>query len=516
MDRMACVDVPALPLQLLMARHPDWTEHPAVVVDQDKPQGKILWLNSRARRCGVRTGMRYAAGLALASDLRAGEVSDNEIRAGCERIVARLRRFTPEVEASSDEPGVFWLDASGLTPLYSSLLEWARQLVADLDGRELYAAIAVGFSRFGTYAAAKARGRIESRRRGRSRRRARQPGITVFEDAAEERDTAQRVPLGLLEIEPELRDTLHKLGVRTVGAFARLPAAGIRRRFGPEAHRLHRLAIGELSLPLQPQSPLEPICETVELEPAETDVTRLLFLVKQRLDRVLAATAARYEAVEELIVDLRLERRVDGGDRDLTETVRTAAPTLDVRQILNLVHLRFESLKLPAGVTRCSLTARSVRASRRQLQLFAQQSRRDLEAADRALARIRAELGDDSVFRARLADGHLPEASYSWQPLAHVLRPDPQTVAERPLVRRIFSRPRRLPARPRNEPDGWLLRGFEHGNVQQVHGPYIVSGGWWIAPVHREYYFTQTRDGEWFWTYYDRRRRRWFLHGQVE
>ena len=44
MDRTACIDLPAFPLQLLLLRHPDWREHPAAVVEADKPQGIVLWL----------------------------------------------------------------------------------------------------------------------------------------------------------------------------------------------------------------------------------------------------------------------------------------------------------------------------------------------------------------------------------------------------------------------------------------------------------------------------------------
>ena len=37
MDRLACVDLPALPLQILLQQHPDWVGHPAVVVAEDRP-----------------------------------------------------------------------------------------------------------------------------------------------------------------------------------------------------------------------------------------------------------------------------------------------------------------------------------------------------------------------------------------------------------------------------------------------------------------------------------------------
>ena len=42
---MACVELPAFPLQLLLKRHPEWVGRPVAVVDRDKPQGVILWVS---------------------------------------------------------------------------------------------------------------------------------------------------------------------------------------------------------------------------------------------------------------------------------------------------------------------------------------------------------------------------------------------------------------------------------------------------------------------------------------
>ena len=35
LPHLACLDVPALPLQLLLRQHPDWAAHPTAVVDRD-------------------------------------------------------------------------------------------------------------------------------------------------------------------------------------------------------------------------------------------------------------------------------------------------------------------------------------------------------------------------------------------------------------------------------------------------------------------------------------------------
>ena len=78
MERLACVSLPAFPLQLLLRSHPDWAGYPAVVIDEDKPQGSVLWVNDTALRAGVFPGHHYAAALSLAAGLRAGEVSPAE------------------------------------------------------------------------------------------------------------------------------------------------------------------------------------------------------------------------------------------------------------------------------------------------------------------------------------------------------------------------------------------------------------------------------------------------------
>jgi protein ImuB len=69
--RLACVDLPAFPLQLLLRRHPDWAGYPAAVVAEDKPQGLVLWVNEKAREFGVLPGLRYAAAFSLAATFRA-------------------------------------------------------------------------------------------------------------------------------------------------------------------------------------------------------------------------------------------------------------------------------------------------------------------------------------------------------------------------------------------------------------------------------------------------------------
>jgi protein ImuB len=121
------------------------------------------------------------------------------------------------------------------------------------------------------------------------------------------------------------------------------------------------------------------------------------------------------------------------------------------------------------------------------------------------------------VVKAELRDGHLPASRFEWSPLASL--PEKRSIPRssgRSLVRRIYETPVVLPPRSRHEPDGWLLRGLEFGPVRDFLGPYILSGGWWRRTVEREYYFVKMQQGDVFWVFFDRQRRRWFLEGRVE
>jgi protein ImuB len=495
-ERLACVDVPALPLQLTLQAHPDWRSHPVAVVVEDRPQSPILWVNERARRSGVRPGLCYAPALALAPALRAAPLAPARVAEAVDALAARLRALAPGVEPSSEEPGVFWADVFGLERLYASWTAWAEAVRADLAGAGFTAVVVVGFTRFGTYAVA---------------RTAR--GTRVFADPRDERDAAERVPLVRLgTIPPQALDALHQLGVRTVGALLRLPAAGLRERFGPELHRLHRQAAGDLWLPLQPQTPPEPVRRSALLDAPERQTSGLLFLVKRLLHPMLAALASRGQALAALEVRLRPE-----GQPWRAESVRPAAPTLDAAQVLDLVRLRLETVGLPAGVIEIELEAAGQPAEPEQILLFTEHQRRDLAAGNRALARLRAEFGDDAVVRAVPRAGHLPEARFGWERMERLQVPRPRLVGERALVRRVYARPQALPPAPRpSHDDGWLISGVGRGAVADQAGPYVLSGGWWVREVRRDYYFVETRRGEVLWVYYDRRRRGWFLHGRVE
>ena len=507
MDRLACVDVRALSLQLLLRERPDWAAHPTAVVEQERPQGVILSVNEPARRRRVLPGMRHAAGLALAADLRAARVPPETIDEAVRELTSLLHDFSPGVEPGTREPGLFWLDASGLQRLHPCLETWARSILDAVQAAlQLQAAAAVGFSRFGCYALA----------------RTTAPGrVRLCSSLEQEQRLTRAVPLDRLVLQPRLRHALHQLGVDSVGALLRLPPGGLLERFGPEAHTLHAMASGRQPAPLQPAPQIPALRQRVDLDHPEREVTRLLFLIKHRLHGLLAELARRGQALVALQLSLEIDPvwqpgAGDHADRPLQQhTLRPAEPTLDSVQLADLVRLRLEAASrqglLGRGVTAVELSADGAAASREQLQLFVQRPRRDLAAANRALARLRAELGQQAVVHAVLQDRHLPEASFAFEPLSLLRPPRPDPSGKRLLVRRLLSTALTL---QRKDPSRWVIDGEP---AEQAAGPHILSGGWWGgSEVHREYHYVRTRQGDLLWLYHDRQRGRWVLQGKLE
>jgi protein ImuB len=182
---------------------------------------------------------------------------------------------------------------------------------------------------------------------------------------------------------------------------------------------------------------------------------------------------------------------------------------------MELVRLRLEALRPLAPVTDLRLRAEPVPVERGQLQLFAHRPGRSREAADRALARLRAELGPQSVTRAVLQDQHLPEASYRWEPLGALPRARPgaaggEAAAPRPMVRRLLPTPEPIRAPDRGGPEAAARP------LNSLGGPFLLSGGWWDQPHDREYHYLQAEDGRILWVYLDGATGRPMLHGTVE
>ena len=433
MRRIACVCLHAFPLQVLMRRRPEWRDVPAVVVAEDKPSAEVLWVNTLARQRQIVPGMRYAAALSLARSLHAGTVSELEIQQTIAQTQEHLRAHTPLVEAATDQPGIYWLDASGLRGIVRDLATWGWNVRNTLEERGLFGSVVIGFSRFSVYAVA------------RSVR-----GALAFSDPEEEERAMDEVDIGLLSVPPRVRDALYQLEIRTIADIRALPTSALRKRFGPELAELRRLADGEHDRPISPQAPVVVLESQRAWDHPLHNREHLFAAAYDMLGPLLADHETRHLLVKTLHIELRFERpppphiepnpqyfrpnrasRTHGNASDLLGSalsVAPADPTTDIQTLSALLRLRLNAVELPAGTVALRLWTDAVPGAQNQLHLLRENPKRDIHAANRALALLKAELGERTVVFAELRDAHLPEAKYAWVPVSQIRLPTPARV----------------------------------------------------------------------------------------
>lgn len=481
MDRIASVSVPALPLQLLLRQHPAWRSGPVAVVDRDKSTGAVTWLNRSAVGQGLRIGMRLGVALSLVPKLRAEAVSGAAVATATAEVVETLRRFSPEVEASSELTGVFYVNAAGLGRLYPSLEAWGRTVCDGLGALGLPARVVVGFSRFGTYA-------VGSAMAGEG------AAVRVLADSAAETAALHQVPLAVLELGAKARAQLEKLGIGTVGAFLRLPAESLRRRFAPEVVALHRQAAGAVWRPLVPEETVEPVIVRHLFDRPVVSAQPLMAVLGRALPPLVQRLRKRQLAVAALVLVLCLDN-----DRESHCRVAPAAPATEANTLLELLGLQLAGRNLEDGVVEMVAEADTVAAGPEDEVLFPMRGSRDLEAAGQALARVRARFGDDAVVRAELRSAHLPERMFEWVESGRCRAATARESGQRPLVRQILAEPHPI----------------DTTGLRPRFGPFVIAGGWWESPMHREYQFAESAEGALLWIFFDRARQRWYQQGQV-
>lgn len=487
MGLRGCISIECLPLQILLKANPSWTRTPVAVTKEERPQSPILALNTEAREKGLSVGMRYSNALSLVPGLRARAVAPERIAEARDQVVRIVSAFTPDIELCSFDTDALWASVDGLRSLFGTEAHWSREVRKSLAAGGFTSIVVIGFTRYGTYAAARSRARS-----------------MVFASEEEERALVARSPVDILPLPQKNKSALRKLEIRTVRQFVSLPEGEITRRFGKEAGALWRALRSEDRLPVQALAAKDTAASCRHLDAPLSDLTLLM----PHIQELLAVEAARAEAARSVISGLTLTIRTEDG-RVTTDLVRPAAPTLRMALLERLIALRLASRQLSSGVEQIEIRSAHAQPSRTQAELFCAGGR-DLQAGARTFAALRARFGNDAVTRAQLRESYLPELSFRWVPMQRPVLPRVRSAGGPPglstVVRRILFTPRQCPQR----------------SVKPVSasGTFVVSGSWWGSeernpPYHREYSFDSSSDGV-LWIYRDRQNDTTWIQGAVD
>ena len=264
---------------------PDWPVT-AAGFSADEPvavlfANRVVACSAAARAEGVRRGLRRRQAEARCAGLHlAAHDPDGEARA-FEPVVAAVEAFCPTVEIV--RPGVCAVATRGPSRYFGgdgALAARVTDAVSHVGGR---AGIADG--PFAAQLAARD-GRVVP------------SGQTPAFLSPFSVDVLER---------PELTDLLHRLGIRTLGAFAALPPASVLARFGADGLRAHHLASGHDERPLAARIPAPELDVTAELDPPAEQVETALFAARGLAHRLCDELSARGLALSCLRVEAETE-----------------------------------------------------------------------------------------------------------------------------------------------------------------------------------------------------------------
>ena len=301
---VVCALLPRLSLLAAVGGRRELLGEPVALAPEPGRRAVVGEASSAAEALGVTAGMAVGEALARCPELRLVAPDPHGAREGWGQALDGLERIGASPE--SDRPGEAFFASDGLRELHGGRTE--DVLAAARRTLPAGVRLGVGPSRFCSRAAA-----------GRAR-----PGrpLTVS-DEEQARGFLAPLPVGLLRSRPELAelpDILERLGLRTLGQLAALPAAAVSERFGHPGLLALDLAHGR-DTPLDPRRPPEPVAERLDLPEAASgpQLERALELL---VARVLARPERRGRALRSLVL---IARFVEGGTWRRPVTLRTAS-----------------------------------------------------------------------------------------------------------------------------------------------------------------------------------------------
>jgi len=389
-----------VPDRVLVVWCPDWPVVAAAAVEglaADRPvavvaRNRVVACSALARSHGVRRGQRKREAQGRCPDLVVLAEDVDRDAGAFESVVIVVEALAPGVEVV--RPGLVAVPARGPVRYFGSEPAVAERVV-DVVAAEAGVQCQVGIAE-GLFAATLAAHRGVLVEPGRVAEFLAPLGIAELHRSADAGDRG------------ELVDLLHRLGLRTLGAFAALPAGDVASRFGPIGERAHRLARGLPGRPLARRTPPVELAVTRRLDPPVDRVDAAAFAVRGPAEELHAALAVRGLACTRLGVSART-----AAGQELTRVWHCADP-LTASGIADRLRWQLDGwltsrgTRPSSGITVLHLVPEEVVGGQAlQRGLWGETGEAD-ERAGRALVRVQGLLGPDAVLTGLLGGGRGP------------------------------------------------------------------------------------------------------------
>src|SRR4051794_15029616 len=372
---------------------------PAALAPIDGSGGRIGEVNAPAAAAGVRAGMPLGEVYALCPRIALYPPDPVAVREAAGRLLLQLEAIGAQVEPLAD--GLALLDSRPLQRLLRGLSGVLHEAGRAAEGVApgIRPRLGAAPGRFLTEVAA---------------RRAR-PGRPLVGGGERSEAVLGGLPIdALTPIDPDLRRTLERLGLRSLADVRGLGRLALRDRFGPEGERAYRLCAGEDSDRLRPRPAPQSLREVLALpEPAATEQA-LSHALRLLLDRLLARPERAGRAPRSLLLGARLQ---GGGSWERHVPLREA--TAD-RARLELA-LRPKLAELTAPVDQLAVELGALAPGDRQVALLRPAGEERAERLAEAVRQVRSAVSEGAALRVVAVDpqSRLPERRFA-------LSPDPE------------------------------------------------------------------------------------------
>jgi DNA polymerase-4 len=499
--RIGYLQLPHLPIQAALLRHPPLRGQSLIIGSDDTRLGRVVDASAPCLALGVRRGMaiREAIELAPTATLLPGNPhADADLLS---RAIDLLARFSEVVEEATGDGAWFVPAVPNALPT-----DERRMASAIVDGLAatlgLDARLGLGPGKFVARVAAEraAVGAIEVVAEG--------DGATYLAP----------LPVALLPLLPSAVERLKLLGIVAIGEFARLPPDTLPRRFGREATTAGQLARGDDRASLVPRRQPPTISLRRGFEPALEDREILLAVARDLLGRLLLQLQTDRRAFRSIDLTAGLDDgRLAERHADLRE------PTNDPRRCQALLSELVATIELPRAVASLSVRLGSIAPEPSpQGELFGKNAftRGRAEREERVNSAL-AEIGRRYRGRVRrIVPGDDPLSLLDDRRLLLLpfesVGPEQAKSAERRLPRDLLGvaesaiRVRPIKLITRRERIYLTDLDAPRDEVVALHARWDADE-WWPDPTRRTYYRLRMRRGAIVTVARDHEEKRWYL-----
>ena len=478
--RILSVWWPFLPIerwQRLSGAAPDTA---VALVEEAQHGQRIVAVTAAAAAGGAHPGMRLTDARTLFPALAAVPADTAGDAALVERLARWAGRWSPLVEVDGGDG--LRLDVTGAAHLFGGEEALRQEVEARFAAQGLTTRVAIA----GTAGAAWALARYSPHARG--------------------EDDLAPLPVAALRLSPQANHTLHRLGLKTIGALAGVPRRSLARRFREADNPLDALdrALGRKPEPLTALAVEPPPRATLRLAEPVADPAVLGQALAKLADPLARTLAARRLGARRILLTAW---RIDGevGEAD----AETSLPTREAAHLVRLLAEKVGTIDPGFGIDAFALTATWCEPLDAAQDVLIGEPPRERELA-RLIDRLTVRLGPGRVRQPEPRASHLPERASGWMSGISSLRPtvfaEAATTAPRPA--RLLDHPEEIGviyATPEGIPRRFIWRRVAH-DIARVEGPERIAPEWWRQPAGtrlRDYYRVEDSAGRRYWIYRD-------------